>query len=86
MWSDDRTVIYTNWANDQPNQPGGGCAYQEFSSGKWVDAPCSDTNYAICKISKSKEKQDFVQNTFSFKVDFISNFVSLEKCNHGIIS
>ena len=58
QWSDENTVIYTNWGAGQPDNPAGGCVNVDTNDGTWVNTDCAETHFTLCKISTSRWTTD----------------------------
>ena len=45
--------MYTNWAEDEPNDDNKDCQHGVFMSSSvnyaWIDSPCNEKHYIICQ-------------------------------------
>ena len=53
-WSDNWSVMYTNWGPHQPDVITESCAYMGYEDGGWRDNDCAGTFWVLCKHSLSK--------------------------------
>ena len=63
VWSDGTSFNFAKWTKGEPNNRGGNedCIHTNWGHGSsWNDVPCSYKYNYICKFSKPKDKDQFV--------------------------
>ncbi|XP_070535377.1 macrophage mannose receptor 1-like [Ptychodera flava] len=56
-WTDDTTLTYTNWANDQPYTYGTTCVQIKDGSGEWNGEYCRSKRAWVCQGDKDVQPQ-----------------------------